>query len=107
MKFQSLRPVLFKRNLPVKETISKTEQQLMPNETELHRCIPVSARVISGSVLRAFYTWPSPETWVLGLKAKVEPVQPRVDPIQPVIGRQYCRVVATAVHPPPLSTVFS
>jgi len=33
---QSLRPVFFKINLPVKETISKKEQQLRPNETELH-----------------------------------------------------------------------
>lgn len=87
-KFQSLRPVLFKMNLPVKETISKKEQQLMPNETELHRCISVSARVISASVLRAFYAWLSPEAWVLGFKGKVEPVQPRVDPIRPVmVGR--------------------
>lgn len=45
----------------------------------------ISAKLISGSLLRVFQSQPSPEAWFWGLKNKVEPVQLGVDPIQPVV----------------------
>lgn len=43
----------------------------------------ISAKLISGIILRVFQSQLSPE--VLGLKNQTDPAQPGVDPIQPVV----------------------